>query len=302
MLSIIIPFYNEEENLGILTNQLIESLKKIQIDYEIILVDDGSTDNSKLKVSSLIKTSEDKAKIKTVFHKKKLGKGTALLTGFKESKGEIIVFMDADLQDDPSDLPNFIDKINQGYDLVNGWRKDRNDPLEKKIPSSIFNFLLLRSFLKSKFHDVNCGFKAMRRQVLNQISLYGDNYRFLPILADRAGFRTTEIVVHHKPRIHGKSKYGSLRIFFGLFDTLTTYFVIRFSERPLHFFGLIGGILFLIGSVILLILTLQRLFLNMMLYRRPGLFYGILLIIVGIQIVMTGIIAELIVYLHKMKK
>lgn len=297
MLSIIIPFYNEEESLPVLINQLIDTVKTVKEKWEIILVDDGSDD----AYASEFRVHSDSigTKFKVIKHRKRLGKGKALLTGFNNSKGNIIVFMDADLQNDPSDLSKFLDKINQGYDLVNGWRKNRQDNIFKTLPSSIFNLFLLKIFLRSKFHDINCGFKTMRREVLEIIPLYGDNYRFLPLMADQEGFKTTEVIIAHHPRRFGKSKYGFWHLLFGMFDTLTTYFIYKFSEKPLHFFGLVGGSLFLIGFLISLYLTVERVFLGILLYRRPLLFLGILLIIVGLQIVMTGIIGELIVHLNK---
>lgn len=306
MISIIIPFYNEAESLPVLINQLIDTCRKLKQSWEIVLVDDGSVDAgaSKLKVKSpaFAKASAGKEKLKVISHKKRLGKGKALNSGYQASRGEIIVFMDADLQDDPKELPKFVDAVNKGYDLVNGWRADRKDPFSKKAHSYIFNTLLLKFFFKSKFHDINCGYKAMRRKVLEEIPLYGDNYRFLPIMAEQAGFKTTELVIRHHARRFGKSKYGFLRLLLGLFDTVTTYFVYKFSEKPLHFFGPIGGLLFIAGSVITVYLSIGRIFFHRELYRRPLLLFGILLIIVGIQIVMTGVIAELIVYLNKRVK
>ncbi len=293
MISVIVPFYNESESLPLLLKRLIEACKKIKEDWEVILVDDGSDDAgaSKLKVKS--------ENLKVISHRKRFGKGKALLTGFKESKGDVVVFMDADLQNDPSELKDFLVTLQKGYDLVIGWRKDRKDPVTKRLPSYIFNTLLLKLFFHSKFHDINCGYKAMRRSVLEEIPLYGDNYRFLPIMADQAGFRTTELIVKHHPRKFGKSKYGFLRLLFGLFDTLTTYLVYKFADKPLHFFGPVGGALFIIGSIITIYLSIQRIFFHMQLYRRPLLLFGTLLITVGIQVIMTGVIAELLVYLQK---
>ncbi len=296
MFSIIVPFYNEKESLPALYNGLSRELSGKS--HEIIFVDDGSTDGGSVKARQI--TAKDTS-VSIIAHKKRFGKGRALLTGYKASRGEVIIFMDADLQDDPADIKRLVKKIDEGYDLVNGWRKARNDSLSKTVPSAIFNVLLLKPFLKSKFHDINCGFKALRREVLNNIPLYGDNYRFLPILADRAGFRTTEVVVNHRPRLYGESKYNLVRLFFGLLDTFTTYFIYQFSERPLHFFGSIGGLLFLAGFTTAIILSIQRIFFGILLYRRPALLLAVLLIIVGIQIVMTGIIGELIVYLNKKK-
>lgn len=292
MISVIIPFLNEAENLPELVTRLDGVFTAMKEKYELILIDDGSTDNYH---DVLPKMPE----IKLIKHRKRSGKGRALESGFAKAKGDIIVFMDADLQDDPDDLPRFIEKLNDGYDFVNGWRKERIDPISKTLPSSIFNYFLLKKMLKSSYHDINCGFKAMKREVLEGFVFYGDNYRFLPILVHRQGFKTTEVVVTHHPRIHGVSKYGFFRIFFGFFDTLTTYFINSFAEKPLHFFGPVGGISFVAGFIITFMLTIERLFFGVELYKRPLLLAGIFLMIVGLQIVMTGIIGELMVYLHK---
>ena len=296
MISVIVPFYNEKENLGLLSKKLTAAFKEIKDDFEIIFVDDGSTDGS----ASVLKPTDEK--IKLISQRKRFGKGRALSNGFSASSGDVIVFMDADLQDDPEEISRFIKTIKRGYDLVNGWRKDRKDPLSKIIPSAIFNFFLLKILFRTKFHDINCGYKALRRELLEQIPLYGDNYRFLPLIAEKEGFKTTEIVVKHNPRLHGKSKYGFLRLFFGFFDTIGTYFIYEFAEKPIHFFGPVGIAIFFIGFVISLYLAIERIFYGVLLYKRPILNLGILLIIVGIQIVLTGIIGELIVYLNKKNK
>ncbi len=295
MLSIIIPFHNEEENLPILQKELHHVLKKEKIDYELIFINDGSTDRS----VDILPLHHDRDKV--VPFKKRLGKGKALSAGFRASKGDVVICMDADLQDNPEDIPKFLKVLSEGYDFANGWRRNRKDNIFKTLPSSIFNFLLLKILLRSDFHDINCGFKAMRREVLETIPLYGDNYRFLPILAKKSGFKTAEVVVDHRKRMHGISKYGTGRLFSGLLDTLTTYFIYQFSEKPLHFFGFVGGILFSFGYIITLYLAVERIFFQVLLYRRPLLLFGILFIIVGMQIIMTGIIGELIVYLHKKK-
>ncbi len=295
MISVLIPFYNEKENLPVLLRKLVDAFEQIKKSHEIILIDDGSTDGYSIPALSI-------QPFRLFRHKKRLGKGKALALGFEKSKGEVIVFMDADLQDDPLDIEAFLGKIDQGYDLVNGWRKIRKDPVSKRLFSGIFNFFILRLFLRSKYHDINCGFKAMKRAVLEEISFYGDNYRFLPIMADRMGFNTTEVPVSHNPRLYGKSKYGIFRLFFGLLDTMSAYFISRFAERPLHFFGTFGVIGFVIGFFIMTVLLYQRLFMGILLYRRPAFLFSILLIIVGMQIIMTGIIAELMVYLNHKKK
>ena len=210
--------------------------------------------------------------------------------------------MDADLQDDPVDLPLFINKIKQGYQAVNGYRKERKDSSGIKLISKIGNGVIWRFFLKSPFNDINCGFKAFSRKVIDDIPLYGDNYRFLPLAAFYMGYKTAEVIVNNRSRKYGVSKFNFLKAFFGMIDTLTAYFIFRFSEKPLHFFGSIGGVVFGAGFFLALYLTYERLFLGVLLYRRPALLLAILLIIVGIQIIMTGIVAELIVYLSHRRR
>lgn len=292
MISIIIPFYNEKDSLPLLVEKLKRILKDIREKTEIIYIDDGSTDGSRVMVT---------ANVELIHHRKKLGKGRALLSGFELSKGDVIVFMDADLQDDPAQLPKFLGKIRKGYDLVNGWRHQRHDPLSKTLPSAFFNFFI-GVFFRTRLHDLNCGFKAMRREVLEAIPLYGDNYRFLPMLAQKEGFKIGEVEIVHHPRKFGKSKYGAVRLIFGFLDLMSAYFVYQFSEKPLHFFGFVGGLIFMIGFIVTAVLIFQRIFYGMLLYRRPALSIGILMIIVGVQIIMTGIIGELIVYLKRKKE
>lgn len=297
MLSILIPFHNERENLPLLLDSLKNQLHEMKEDYEFIFIDDGSTDMS----SEAILHEVNNENIILVRHGKRLGKGKALNSGLKRSTGDLIVFMDADLQDDPADLPKFLAKIHEGYDLVNGNRKGhRRDNFIIKMYSSLANAFLSK-FLQSPFSDINSGFKMFKRKVTEDIVLYANNFRFLPLAAYYRGFRVTEIEVHNKQRIHGKSKFGMRKIFIGLFDTLTAYFLYQFSERPLHFFGIIGGFFFILGLLFGLYLTVERLFFGVLLYRRPSLLLAILLIIVGLQIVMTGMLGELIVYINKKK-
>ena len=288
MISIIIPFYNEKDSLSILVGLLVKQLKNKE--FEIILVDDGSTDN--------FHPPADGSNFKFLKHKKRLGKGQALKTGIENSIGEIIVFMDGDLQDDPADLPRLLKKIDEGYDFVNGIREKRNDNLLVKFYSKIVAWFL-KVFLNSPYTDINCGYKAFKKVVLEDFIFYGNNFRFFPLAVFYNGFKVTEINVKNNKRKFGKSKFGPNKLFTGLLDTLTAYFLFKFSEKPLHFFGTIGGVLFFIGFLISFYLTIERLFFGVLLYQRPLLQLGILLIIVGIQVVMTGIIGELIVYLSK---
>lgn len=294
MLSLIIPFHNEKDNLPELTERLLKVLRGTKQKFEIIYVDDGSTDGT---------TPGGKHdEVVVLTHPKRFGKGRALTTGFTKAKGATIIFMDADLQDDPDDLPAFIAKIEEGYEFVNGWRATRNDPINKTLPSAIFNYFLLDKLLHSPYHDINCGFKAMKREVLEKNPLYGDNYRFLPFIAYEQGYKIAEVQVQHHARKHGVSKYGFWRMLYGFFDTVTTYFIYRFAEKPLHFFGPIGLVSFTIGSLITFVLGIERIFFGVELYKRPIVLLGMLLIIVGLQVILTGILAELVVYFNNRRR
>lgn len=292
MISIIIPFYNEKDNIPVLYKELERVLKGK--DYEIIFVDDGSTDG--------FKTDSIDKKVIFLKHRVRKGKGAALKTGVDRSKGDIVVFMDGDLQDDPADLNLFLEKMDHGYDVVSGWRKQRHDKALVNGISKIGNTIIWRKLLSSPLHDVNCGYKAFRREVLDTIPLYGDNFRFLALSAAHDGYKIGEVIVNHRSRTNGFSKYTPLKAIFGLLDTLTTYFIYRFSEKPLHFFGIIGGSFFGAGFLTALYLSYERIFRGILLYRRPALLFAVLLIIVGIQIIMTGIVAELLVYISNRKK
>jgi len=297
MISIIVPFNNEQENLPILYDEISSVLNSLKSEYEIIFVDDGSADESKKQIEHIQKIHKS---VHLLIHRKKFGKGEALSTGLLHAKGEIIIFMDGDLQDNPKDIPLFIDKINEGYDFVNGVRVDRKDNIIVKMYSKIAR-IFLNIFLHSPFTDINCGFKVFKKEVLDDIVLYGNSFRFFPLAAFYKGYRVTEIPVQNRVRRFGKSKFGISKLFVGIFDTVTAHFLYRFAEKPLHFFGAWGMLFFGAGFLIALYLTIERIFFNMLLYRRPVLQLAMLLIIVGIQIVMTGIIGELIVYLHKKK-
>ncbi len=291
MISIIIPFCNEAESIPVLVGHLNNQFEKLKKEFEIILVNDGSTDNPQSVIRNL-------RNIKLLNHKKRLGKGEALKTGIENSSGETIVFMDGDLQDDPQDLPWFLEKIEEGNDFINGIREKRNDNLIVKFYSKIVAWFL-KTFLNSPYTDINCGYKVFNRKVLKDFIFYGNNFRFFPLAVFYNGYKVTEINVKNNKRMFGRSKFGPGKLFTGLLDTLTAFFLFKFSEKPLHFFGMIGGALFFTGFIISLYLTIERIFFNILLYRRPLLQFGILLIIIGIQVVMTGIIGELIVYQNK---
>lgn len=291
MISIVIPFFNEKENLPVLIDKIQLQLEKLKEDYELILVDDGSDDGATIKGKN----------VKVVRHRKRMGKGNALKTGVDQATGDTIVFMDADMQNDPKDLPLFLKKINAGYDLVNGIRMGRHS---ENFVLGVYSFLaekFLRVFLDSPYSDINCGFKVFKKSVLTDFVFYGNNFRFFPLGVYYAGFKVTEIPVINNRRLTGKSKFGPGKLVAGIFDTLTAYFIYRFSERPLHFFGPVGLSLFSLGFAVSLYLSFEKLFFNIKLSDRPLLWLGVLLIIVGIQVLMTGIIGELIVYLNKKK-
>lgn len=295
MISIIVPFHNEKENLEEVISQIEEAMKDRS--YEVVLVDDGSTDNYLENIQSHI----DEKKIILVKMRRQMGKGKALKTGIEKSKGEFLAFMDADLQDDPADILPLMAKLEEGYDLVNGFRHNRKDNLVIRIYSKGAQWFLNR-FLRSPFSDINCGFKIFRRKILNEISLYGNNFRFFPLAAFYEGFAVTELPVNNRPRIHGSSKYGISKLLIGVIDTVSAYFLYKFAERPMHFFGIIGSVFFLFGFIVLSIITYERIFMGILLYRRPALQYGAVFIILGIQVITTGILGELLVYLHNKKK
>lgn len=292
-LSVIIPFYNEEESLDKLWLELKPVLKKLKKPYEVIFVDDGSRDNSYSVVKKLSETEDG---IKIIKHKRNQGKAAALQNAFDLASGEYVVTMDADLQDDPAEIPNLIKELeDKNCDLVSGWKKDRHDPWHKTIPSFIFNNLLLRAVGGLKIHDINCGLKIYRNEVIKSVRVYGELYRFIPILAANNGFRVSETVVKHRERKFGKSKYGVSRMIRGFLDIFTIFMLTKFLKRPLHMFGPIGLFLALAGFLILIYLTVIHC-LGQSIGDRPLLIFGVMFIIAGLQLLFTGLIAELITY------
>lgn len=289
-LSIVVPLYNEEESLVELYSQLSRVLCQVEKPVEIIFVDDGSTDRS---FEILSKFHDKDPQVRVFQFRRNYGKSAALALGFNKARGKIIVTLDADLQDDPKEIPNLLKKLDEGYDLVSGWKKKRQDPFVKKVSSKLFNRItcLLTGL---KIHDINCGLKAYRREVTDTIKVYGQLHRFLPVLAHWERFKVGEVVVEHHPRKYGKTKFGLSRYTAGLFDLITVLFLTRYTRRPLHLFGLAGLFSFLAGLIISLYLTIERLFYQKYLTNRPLLFLGILLIIVGVQFVSIGLLGEMI--------
>lgn len=290
-LSVIIPVLNERDSLPELYQRLTEILKEINREYEIIFVDDGGSDGSVELCRSLV---ESDARVTLVELRRNFGKATALQAGFQVAKGAIIITMDADLQDDPVEIPRFLEALEEGVDLVSGWKQNRQDPLTKTVPSKLFNFAT--SVLTGiKLRDFNCGYKAYRREVVQSLDLYGELHRYIPVLAYASGFRTGEIPVIHHPRSHGKSKYSFERFLRGAFDLLTVLFLGSFKRRPLHLFGLIGIVLFGVGFVVDLYLSLLWLTGIAYIGNRPLLILGTLMIIVGVQVLIFGLLAEMVI-------
>lgn len=288
-ISIIVPMYNEADSIEILHKRIVEAVAW-QYKYEIIFVDDGSTDKSVEKAKNLI--GKDK-NVHLIAFRKNFGKAAALQAGFRNSKGDIVITMDADLQDDPKEIPRFIEKLEEGYDLVSGWKKERHDPLEKRLPSKLFNRVTAH-LSGVHLHDFNCGFKAYRREVVDSIDVYGELHRYIPVLAYRKGFRITEITVEHHAREFGKSKYGLERYLRGLFDSMTVAFLGKFYDRPMYFFGKIGLVLCVIGGVICAYLTALWC-MGQGIGSRPLLLLGVLFLILGVQMFSTGFIGDMLV-------
>jgi len=295
-ISVVIPLLNERETLAELVRRIDSSSGDAR--YEIVLIDDGSTDGSWAAIQEL---HAQRGSVRAIRFRRNFGKAAALAAGFAEASGKVIITMDADLQDDPKEIPRMLQKIDEGYDVVSGWKQRRFDPWHKRWPSLVFN-AILRYFSKLPLHDFNCGFKAYRKEVLQEIDLYGEMHRFVPVLASARGFRVAEITVEHHPRLHGSSKYGWSRIPKGLLDLATVVFLTRFRYRPQHLLGGLGGGLFLIGFLILLALIFGWIWTRLAGYENPlhlheraSFFVSILLIVVGIQAFATGLIAELLV-------
>lgn len=286
--SIVVPAYNEKESLPELILQIEETMIPLQLKYEVIIVDDGSNDGT---LETLRTLKEQFKPLKAISFRRNYGKSAALSEGFKIAQGKYVFTMDADLQDDPREIPEMISKLEEGYDLVSGWKKKRYDPITKTIPSKFFNFVT--SLMTGvRLHDFNCGLKAYRQEVVRDLQVYGELHRFLPALAHWNGYRVTEKVVQHHPRKFGVTKFGLSRFFNGFFDLMTVIFITRYKTTPLHIFGMTGLLAFLIGFGIELYLTI-RWFMGEGIRNRPLFFLGILTIIVGVQFIFFGLLGEM---------
>ncbi len=288
-LSFVIPVLNEEESLSTLYKEITQNCGAHS--YEIIFIDDGSQDGS-FKVMQELALA-DKA-IKIIRFRRNFGKAAALQAGFNISEGDVVFTMDADLQDNPCEINNFLAKLDEGYDLVSGWKKKRHDPIHKTLPSKLFNYVTARTF-KLKLRDYNCGFKAYKHPLEKELSLYGEMHRYIPALAHALGFKVAELAVEHRARVFGKSKYGLERYLRGFFDLLTVKMITYYIKSPLYLFGRIGIISAFLGGAVTAYLAALKLFLGYPLSNRPLLLLGILLILGGLQFISMGLISELIV-------
>ena len=303
-LSIVVPVYNEEESVPELYNWIKKVTTKNQLSYEVIFIDDGSTDTS----WSVIKKLSSKSKeIRGIRFNRNFGKSAALQTGFNAAVGEVVITMDADLQDSPDEIPDLVRMIKEkGYDLVSGWKKKRHDPIGKTIPSKLFN--KVTSWVSGiSLHDFNCGLKAYRNDVVKNIEVYGEMHRYIPLIAKWNGFvKIGEKVVEHRARKYGKTKFGMKRLFTGFLDLLSVTFVSRFRKNPMHFFGILGTLFFLVGTGIALWIIGDKLY-NLAhqlpvreVVDQPLFFLALVAIIIGTQLFLAGFLAEMIIQVdHK---
>ena len=302
--SFVIPVLNEHETLETLLERIVAVCEMARIDPQILFVDDGSTDSSWEVMSSL---AERDARCSAIRLRRNFGKAAALSAGFDVAKGEIVITMDADLQDDPDEIPRFLEKLSDDFDVVSGWKKVRHDPWHKVLPSRVFNWLV--SWLTGvQLHDHNCGFKAYRREIFDEVTLYGERHRFVPVLAAARGWRVGEIEVKHHPREFGQSKYGVSRLLKGFLDLFTIYFLTGFSRRPLHLIGAAGTLLFIGGGIGLMYLTVMKVIARLSstipeleLHKTAVFYYCICAVLLGAQFLVAGLLAELMVSLSREK-
>jgi glycosyltransferase involved in cell wall biosynthesis len=287
--SVVVPFLNEAATLEELHRRITAAMAPLAPAHEIILVDDGSDDGGELIAEAL---AEIDPAVRVIRFTRNFGKAAALSAGFAEARGDVIVTMDADLQDDPKEIPRFLTRLEQGFDVVSGWKQTRHDPLGKTLPSKVFNRMTARLF-DVDLHDINCGFKAYTRRAARHLNLYGELHRFTPALLHAAGYRVSEIAVEHHPREHGRSKYGFTRMIKGLLDIATVKLVTRYQSRPLHFFAMLGLPLLLVGlGFISYLSTLWMLDMGPI-GNRPLLLIGVLFTVTGTQVLGVGLVAEL---------
>lgn len=286
--SVVIPVLNEEESLRELYGRIGEALAPEGLSWEAVFINDGSTDGS---MDILRELYEGNSNVKVLSFGRNLGKSAAMSVAFEEVSGDVVFTIDADLQDDPAEIPKMVALIREGYDLVSGWKRERHDPISKRLPSKLYNFVTGR-LSGVRIHDMNCGLKAYRSNVVKTIRVYGELHRYTPVLAHLAGFRVTEVEVKHHARKFGRSKFGAERFLRGFFDLLTVLFLQRYVTRPLHLFGALGGVLFAAGFLAGLYLSILKI-MGEAIGRRPLLTLAILLMVVGVQFVSFGLLGEM---------
>jgi glycosyltransferase involved in cell wall biosynthesis len=294
VLSVVVPVHNEERSVALLYDELRSALEPLGADWEAVFVDDGSNDGT---FAALTRLHAGTPNVRVVRLRRNFGKAAALGAGFDQARGETVVTIDGDLQDDPFEIPRLLAKLDEGFDLVSGWKSRRRDRLTRRILSRIFNSVTSR-FSGVRLHDMNCGLKAYRAEVVHGLRLYGELHRFIPVLAHYRGFRIAELPVNHRPREHGRSRYGLERYLRGFLDLLTVSFIGRYRHRPLHLFGGLGLGLGAIGTGILVYLTIVKA-LGHAIGGRPLLLLGVLLVVVGMQFFSLGLISEMITSQHE---
>ena len=294
MISVIVPVHDEERSVALLHDELASALEPLDEPWEVVFVDDGSTDGT---FSALTRLHAGRENVRVVRLRRNFGKATALQAGFAEAQGDVVVTIDGDLQDDPAEIPRLLAKLEEGFDLVSGWKTKRRDPLTRRIPSRIFNAVTGR-LSGLRLHDLNCGLKAYRADVVKDMPIYGELHRFIPVLAHYRGFRVAELPVNHRPREHGRSRYGMERYVRGFLDLLTVTFMGRYRHRPLHLFGGVGLLLGALGTIVLVYLTVLKLT-GEAIGHRPLLTLGVLLVVVGVQLLSLGLVSELIASHHE---
>lgn len=292
LISIVVPLYNEEENVSELYAEIKRVVDGAKLNAELIFVDDGSRDNT---VEAMSRAVGNDPTVTIVRFRRNFGQTAAMAAGFDYARGDVIVTLDGDLQNDPAEIPKMLEKLEEGYDIVAGWRKNRQDRVvSRKIPSKIANWLISRS-TNVQLHDYGCTLKVIRSEVAKNIQLYGEMHRFIPAVAAELGVKIAEVPVNHRPRTRGVSKYGISRTFRVLLDLLTVKFFLGYSTRPLHMFGMLGFLSGGIGSLILGTLFFQRIFLHMAIGNRPILLLGAMLVLIGLQFICFGLLAEILV-------
>jgi dolichol-phosphate mannosyltransferase len=294
VISVVVPVHDEERTVALLYEELQAALEPLDQPWETVFVDDGSTDGSFAALTRLHNAQDN---VRVVRLRRNFGKAAALAAGFAQAQGDIVITIDADLQDDPAEIPRLLAKLDEGFDLVSGWKTHRRDPLSRRVPSKIFNWVTGR-VSGLRLHDLNCGLKAYRADVLRGLRLYGELHRFIPVLAHYRGYRIAELPVNHRPREHGRSRYGVERYVRGFLDLLTVSFIGRYRHRPLHLFGGLGLVLGFFGFLVLAYLTALKLD-GHAIGQRPLLILGVLLVVVGLQFFSLGLISELITSQHE---